>query len=52
MLARILEPLKANVEILTGTRGGELQTIATDATTEDIINAINTIIARLNASGT
>lgn len=50
-LASVLDPLKQNVEMLTGVRGGELTQLESGATTAEIIQAINAIIARLNASG-
>lgn len=50
-LARVLGPIKENIEIITGVRGGELAQLQSDATTADIIQAINAIIAKLNASG-
>lgn len=51
-VARVVQPIKETVEMLTGTRGGELSTLSDTATTAEIITAINAIIARLNASGT
>ena len=50
-LIRVLEPIKQNVEMLTGVRGGELTQLEATASTAEIIQAINAIIARLNASG-
>lgn len=52
-LARALEPVRQTLEMLTGSRSGmrELQAIPKDATTEQIIEAVNSIMARLNASG-
>ena len=50
-LARIVGPLKENIEIITGARGGELTQLATTATNAEIIQAINAIIVKLNASG-
>lgn len=51
-LARVIGPLKENLEIITGTRGGEIDTLAKTATTAEIIEKINDIIVKLNASGT
>lgn len=48
---RVLRPIKETLDILTGARVGELPELANDATTEDIITAINTVIQRLNRSG-
>lgn len=50
-LYNTLVALKENVDVLTGRAGGELKTLASTATTADIINKINEIIGRLNASG-
>lgn len=50
-VARVVLPIKETVEMLTGARGGELSALSDSATTEEIITAINSIISRLNASG-
>ena len=52
-LARIIAPIKENVEILTGVRHGTapLSQIPTNASLNQIIAAINAIIIRLNATG-
>lgn len=42
--------IKLNLDMLTGRVGGELQPLASTATTAQIIAAVNAIIARLNAS--
>jgi hypothetical protein len=47
---RTLVRMKQNLDMLTGRVGGELEPLPSTATTADMINAINTIIARLNAS--
>lgn len=51
-VARVLQPIKESMEIMTGARGGELSVLEDTASTEEIITAINAIITRLNASGT
>lgn len=52
-LARALEPVKQTLEMLTGARSGlrELKGVPKDATAEELAEAINSIVARLNASG-
>ena len=50
-LARVMEPVKQSIDMLTGARLGELKGLSRDATTEDIRVKINEIVARLNASG-
>lgn len=45
-----LSALKANIDLLTGRIGGELKPLGATATSADIINKINEIIHRLNAS--
>lgn len=60
---RVLRPIKETLDLLTGTEGGELSPVATDlattATTAEIVarvnaiaEALNTLTARLNSSGT
>jgi hypothetical protein len=48
-IASLLRPMKENIEILTGQRGGSLTKLASDATLSDVINKLNTVIDRLNA---
>lgn len=48
-VASLLRPIKENIEILTGQRGGSLTKLAPDATLSDVINKLNTVIDRLNA---
>jgi hypothetical protein len=52
-LARLLEPMKQNIELITGARPGmdPVQPLATTATTAQIIAKINEILSRLNQSG-
>lgn len=48
-----LTAIKENIEIITGARPGisEIQQLASTATLADVINKINEIVVRLNASG-
>lgn len=48
-IASLLRPMKENLEILTGTRGGLLAELPADASLSDVISRVNAIIARLNA---
>jgi len=48
-IAALLRPLKENVEILNGTRGGSLTKLNTGATLSEVISKLNEIIDRLNA---
>jgi len=52
-IARVMEPIKANVEIMTGARPGSvsLTTLGSDATLADVITKINQILSRINQSG-
>jgi hypothetical protein len=53
-LSRILEPIKQNLEILTGRRAGvkELKGLPSETPRKQIISKINELVARLNGSGT
>ena len=52
--ARVLEPVRQTIEMLTGARAGikELKGLPREASLDDAVGKINEIIARLNASGT
>ena len=52
-LAKTLEPVKQCLEMLTGARSNvrEISGLQKDATKEQIIEKINAIARRLNASG-
>ena len=50
-LAKVMEPVKQSIDMLTGARLGELKGLSKDAGNETIVAKINEIIARLNASG-
>ena len=41
------QALKENVELLTGQRGGQIATLPTSATLDDVIRKLNEIISRL-----
>ena len=44
---RFLAPIKENLEIITGQRGGQVQKLPSTATTAQIIEKLNEIIERL-----
>lgn len=48
-IASLLRPMKENLEILNGTRGGKIPELSANASLSDVIISVNTIIARLNA---
>ena len=52
-LARILEPIKQNIEVITGARPGvsEIQPLASTASLSDVISKVNELISRINQSG-
>ena len=52
-ISKALEPVKQSIEMITGARAGfkEIKGLPPEATTTDVINKINEIICRLNASG-
>lgn len=52
-LARALEPVKQSLEIVTGSRAGmtELKGLSSSADLKAVIEKINEICRRLNASG-
>lgn len=52
-LARALEPVKQSIEMITGARqkAGELKALPKGAKLEDVIEKVNQIMARINASG-
>jgi hypothetical protein len=52
-LARVLEPLKQNVELMTGARPGmtNVTQLPTTAALSDVIAKVNEILSRLNQSG-
>ena len=52
-LARVIEPIKQNVEIITGARPGvsEIQPLASTASLSDVISKVNELISRINQSG-
>lgn len=50
-VARLLQPIKENIEVMTGVRGGVLSSLPTNASSSEIISKINEIIGKLNAQG-
>jgi len=52
-LAQVIEPLKANVELITGARPGSIlvNPLGTDASLSDVISKVNQILSRINQSG-
>jgi len=49
VVASILRPMKENIEIMSGVRGGILATLADNAALPEVISKVNEIIGRLNA---
>lgn len=47
-LVSILSALKINVELLTGVRGGAIETLPETASLGDVISKVNELIARVN----
>ena len=47
-LSTLLSPIKQNIEILTGVRGGSIGYLSDTATLDDTIAKINEIIDRIN----
>jgi len=47
-LSTLLNPMKQNIEILTGVRGGKIQYLEETATVDEAVAKINEIIDRLN----
>lgn len=52
-MARFLEPVKQAIEMITGARSGirEIKGLEKSATSEEIIEKVNELARRLNASG-
>lgn len=48
-VARLLRPIKENLEILTGLRGESLTKLDSSATLSEVITKLNEVIDRLNA---
>lgn len=48
-VAALLRPMKENLEILTGQRGGSLTKLDDSATLSQVITKLNEVIDRLNA---
>ncbi|KPL15441.1 hypothetical protein AMJ74_01380 [candidate division WOR_3 bacterium SM1_77] len=47
-LSTLLGPMKQNIEMLTGVRGGKLEYLSDTATVDEAVAKINEIIDRLN----
>lgn len=47
-LSTLLGPMKQNIEILTGVRGGKLEYLEDTATVAEAVAKVNEIIDRLN----
>jgi hypothetical protein len=52
-LNTVVNAIKENIEILTGSRVGvgEIRTLGTSATNDEIVAKLNEVIKRLNVSG-
>ena len=52
-LARVIEPIKQNVELINGARPGsvELSPLDSTASLADVIVAVNKIISRIDQNG-
>jgi hypothetical protein len=52
-LARVIEPIKANVELITGARPGavSIDPLPATATTAQIITQLNLLLSRIEHSG-
>lgn len=52
-IARVIDPIKTNVELMTGARPGStsLQELDSAATLADAVTKINQILSRINQSG-
>lgn len=48
-VSALLRPIKENLEILTGQRGGSLTKLDDSATLSQVISKLNEVIDRLNA---
>lgn len=52
-IARVVEPIKANIEIMSGARPGSsaLSNLPATATLSDVIVQLNKILSRINQAG-
>jgi hypothetical protein len=52
-LAQVIEPLKANVELITGARPGveSIDPLPATATLADVVTQLNKILSRIEHSG-
>lgn len=44
----LINPIKQNIELLTGVRGGRIEQLDNTASLDDVIDKLNEVIARLN----
>jgi len=52
-IARVVEPIKANVEIMSGARPGsiKLSALPTTASLSDVVAQLNAVLSRINQAG-
>lgn len=52
-LSSLLEPIKQNIEAITGARPGSvaITSLASTASLADVITAVNKLLSRINQSG-
>jgi hypothetical protein len=52
-MAQVIEPLKINVELITGARPGSvaLSALSTSASLSDVITKVNQILSRIDQNG-
>ena len=52
-MAQVIEPIKQNVELITGARPGStaISPLTSTATLSDVITQLNLILSRINRSG-
>lgn len=53
LIAQVVEPMKQNIEMITGARAGStsLAPLPSNASLADVITKINAILSRINQSG-
>lgn len=50
-VAALLRPMKENIELMSGVRGGQIPSLPVDANLATVIAKINEIIGKINANG-
>lgn len=50
-VAALLRPMKENIELMNGVRGGQVHPLPTDASLSAVIAKINELVVKLNANG-